>query len=143
MYVIAAVDTDEHAERVVEEALSLASAFGDTLQVVHAVPSTEFAAIQREHVSAGGDTLTREQVARSHLDSTLDPDVIPESVDLEVVGLDGEPAEAILEHAASLDTRYIVLGGRDRTPVGKAVFGSIAQSVILEAETPVVMAGDR
>ena len=69
--------------------------------------------------------------------------MIPESVDLEVVGLDGEPAEAILEHAASLDTRYIVLGGRDRTPVGKAVFGSIAQSVILEAETPVVMAGDR
>lgn len=141
MHVVAAVDTDEDAGPIVEQGLVLAETFGDSLHVVHAVPSTEFAAIQREHVSAGGETLTRGEVARAHLEDVLDADALSGSVDVEFVGLDGEPADAVLDYAAEVDARYVVIGGRDRSPAGKALFGSVAQTVILEADRPVVVAG--
>ena len=140
MTIIAAVDADKHAAAILEEALSLARAYGETLHVVHAVPSVEFAEIQRKHVEAGGETLTRGGVARDHIETELDSDLLTDTdVDVEFVGLDGEPAESIIDYAAEINARYIVLGGRGRSPAGKALFGSVAQSVILGAEAPVVV----
>lgn len=52
----------------------------------------------------------------------------------------GEPAEGILRTAAEIDADAIVLGSQDRTPVGKAVFGSVSQEVILQAERTVIVA---
>lgn len=40
--------------------------------------------------------------------------------------------------AEELDADMLVVGGRKRTPVGKAVFGSLAQDVLLEAPCPVL-----
>ncbi|SDR35576.1 universal stress protein [Natronobacterium texcoconense] len=76
---------------------------------------------------------------------------IPDSVDqaqqrLEEHGIDtdrtemvGDPADSILQIAEETDADTIVLGARDRTPVGKAVFGSVTQSVILETDRPVLV----
>ncbi|ELY43771.1 UspA domain-containing protein [Natronorubrum tibetense GA33] len=51
----------------------------------------------------------------------------------------GDPAEAILEVAADIDADGIVMCGRDRSPTGKALFGSVTQSVVLSADCPVVI----
>lgn len=50
----------------------------------------------------------------------------------------GNPAEEILSAAIDHDADVIVIGGRKRTPVGKAVFGSVSQTVLLEADRPVL-----
>ena len=51
-----------------------------------------------------------------------------------------ETAEAILDVADTADADSLILGVRGRSPVGKAVFGSVTQSVILEADRPVIVA---
>lgn len=58
---------------------------------------------------------------------------------VEVHDTRGEASLAILEIAKEFDVDAIVLGTRRRTPVGKVLFGSVAQSVILESDRPVLM----
>ncbi|WP_255190655.1 universal stress protein [Natronobeatus ordinarius] len=52
----------------------------------------------------------------------------------------GDPATAILEVADELEVNAIVLGARRRSPVGKVLFGSVTQAVILDSECPVIVA---
>ena len=52
----------------------------------------------------------------------------------------GDPAPAIADVAAEYDVDSIVVGAKRRSPVGKAVFGSVAQAVILGADRPVLVA---
>ena len=71
--------------------------------------------------------------AREHLeDHDVEHTLLEES---------GDTVEDILSMADRYDVDAIVLGGRKRSPAGKAIFGSVTQSVILEADRPVVVTG--
>lgn len=48
-------------------------------------------------------------------------------------------ADAILAKVAEIRPDILVIGARRRSPVGKAFLGSVTQSVILEAEIPVLV----
>lgn len=86
-----------------------------------------------------------------HSSAWYDPEDFPpsvaEAVDvLENAGIDvekrrahGDPAEVIIEMAHDIGADRIVMAGRKRTPVGKVLFGSVTQSVLLTAETPVTV----
>ncbi len=51
----------------------------------------------------------------------------------------GDPAQEILALAEERDADLVCLAGRKRTPAGKAVFGSVTQEVILNANRPVLV----
>lgn len=51
------------------------------------------------------------------------------------------PAETIVSCARELDVDNIFLGGRKSSPIGKVLFGSTAQAVLLNADIPVTVAG--
>lgn len=55
----------------------------------------------------------------------------------------GDPATEILEYAEGHDVDLVCLAGRKRTPAGKALFGSVTQSVILGTDKPVLVSGRR
>ncbi|XVH31797.1 universal stress protein [Haloferacaceae archaeon DSL9] len=55
----------------------------------------------------------------------------------------GDPAEAILAAAAERDSDVIVVGVKKRSPVGKALFGSVAQKIILDGDRPVTVVPTR
>ena len=62
-------------------------------------------------------------------------------IEYEVAESSGDPAEAIIGAADETDADLVIIGGRKRSPAGKALFGSVTQSVILNAELPVMVAG--
>lgn len=50
-------------------------------------------------------------------------------------------AESVVELATDIGADEIVLGGRKRSPAGKALFGSVTQSVALNSSIPVTITG--
>lgn len=138
MAILAAVGGDDRPDRVVAVAGELAAAFEEDLVVLHVVSEAEFERrrSEREYYvdqAAGDAARTAEWVASGTLDDGTD--VTPE-------GRVGEPSVEIVEVADAVDARFLVIGGRKRTPVGKAVFGSVTQAVLLQAERPVVTVMD-
>jgi nucleotide-binding universal stress UspA family protein len=52
----------------------------------------------------------------------------------------GDPEDVILDIADAEDVDSIVMSGRKRSAVGKVMFGSVTQSVILNSSRPVTIA---
>ena len=52
----------------------------------------------------------------------------------------GVPTDAILDVVESTDVDAVAIGCRRRTPVGKVVFGSVAQEVIRRSDCPILVA---
>jgi nucleotide-binding universal stress UspA family protein len=162
MAILAAVDGEHVPSETVTVAYDLAQDLGDELVVVHVLSQELFESMQERgdgtfglpptllapEITYGDDTRETDddgrytaedaqndarEVAQRVVENTLD-----EWSDITSLGRVGEPAAQILNESDRLDARYLVIGGRRRTPVGKAVFGSITQSILLNAELPVV-----
>jgi nucleotide-binding universal stress UspA family protein len=58
-------------------------------------------------------------------------------VDHAVGGAVGDHGDSIVGLAEEADADLVIVGGRQRSPAGKAVFGSTAQKVMLSAPCPV------
>ena len=143
MSIVVAVDGTVLEDPTVPTGYELAEAFGETLYLLHVVPEEEFEAHLEEiqELDREADySLTQEEnsarrLSRDVLEGSL------EEYDSEVVeptGRVGDPTEEVLAFASEVDARYVVVGGRRRSPVGKALFGSTTQEVLLESDRPVV-----
>lgn len=58
---------------------------------------------------------------------------------VEALVAEGRPDDVIVSLATEQNMDHIVVGGRSRSPTGKALFGSVIQSVILNSEVPVTV----
>lgn len=137
MVVIAAVDRSDRAQRVAKEASSLAQAFDEPLHLVHVISRSEYVNIETTSVEESGRPVEMEEIRAF---ATEQADKVSGELDIEyeLVGHVGDPASEIVNYAAEQDAHYIVVGGRQRSPTGKAVFGSVTQSILLNADRPVV-----
>lgn len=146
--VLLPVDKNEPRARAqVEAVLELSAAAGDlAVDIVHVHDSVSTTNAEW----AAGDSFT-ETYAEEMAENVRNADRIPSSVetaadllessDLEFVVHErsGEPAKEILELAAELDSNAIILGVSRRSPVGKVLFGSVVQAVILDSDRPVTV----
>ncbi|GAB6862137.1 universal stress protein [Haloplanus litoreus] len=80
------------------------------------------------------DDVARRDATIRDLEEVLDG----AGVEWEVRGRIGDPGDAVVEVAETVDADVVVVGGRDRSPTGKAVFGSVGQQILLSAPCPVL-----
>lgn len=137
MVVVAAVGRSNTERAVVAEAAKLANAFEEPLHVIHVLDRSTFLELERSTVEDTGESVPIDKVRSMAREIAKEAasDVAP---DAELVGIVGNPAEDILEYAEDTDASYVVIGGRKRSPVGKALFGSVTQSILLNASQPTV-----
>lgn len=76
----------------------------------------------------------------SRLESVVDISAALEEVgiDYRVEGKIGAEADTILQSVEELDTDVLFISGRKRSPTGKAMFGSTAHKVMMNASCPVM-----
>jgi len=136
MAIVAAISGSEQSRDVAAQADELARAFGDELHLVHVIEETEYTRrVEKESSNRETDTGSVEDAAAAEATSGFDELL---ETDYEVVGRVGNPAKTVVGYADEVDARYVVIGGRSRSPAGKALFGSVTQSVLLNTERPVV-----
>lgn len=134
MSVVAAIDRSERAESVIKRAKVLADDLGVDLYIVHVGKST-VPHYKQGYEPEGAEVISEQKatgIARS-----IGQDVLEEN-EFQPVGLQGDPAKEILEYAAEQDAAYIVVSARKQSSVKQAVFGSVTQSLLLNADRPVV-----
>lgn len=167
MSILAAVDGELVPSETVEVAHDLARDLSEDLTVVHVMSDDTFESIMDSDDGSFGlppgllapEISPRERTASDEVEEIVgerpynaelaqrDAENIAREVvagtledgsDVATIGHVGNPTEQILDQASRMNARFLVIGGRRRTPVGKAVFGSTTQSILLNAEVPVV-----
>lgn len=142
-HALVVVDASDGAKRLVREAGDLAKGVDAELTLLHVTDEDEYndktaamASIPEANVSysheqaeEGGRQFVRD-VAR---------EALPEDIDFNAVGDVGERVDAILHQAERLGCDHIFIAGRQRSPTGKALFGDVAQSVILDFDGAVTI----
>ena len=126
-HVVVGVDEEEeHARRCVEEVVNLPGESSEKrVTLIHSfVDNPSGASATQVHsVREAGETLEAA------------------GIEYDVEESSGDPADAIVSVADDVDADLVIVGGRKRSPAGKALFGSVTQSVILGAARPVMVTG--
>lgn len=162
MTILAAVDGERVPDPVVEVGHDLAQQYETEFVVVHVMDQsmyeerrdqtstargvTEFASgIGYEDspgASAGSDRHTYTIEDAENDAARVAGDVVEGTIDRRrdatLQGRVGDTVDEILGEADRREARYVVVGGRKRSPTGKALFGSVTQSILLNADQPVV-----
>lgn len=125
-------------DKLVETVADIAGPAGARVVLLHAYTDAEYADVtdkleyEAPAAPAPDDVANRNAVVRSIADRLAAADV-----PVEVHGRVGDPGGSIVAAVAETAADLVVVGGRSRSPTGKAVFGSTAQQVMLESPCPV------
>ncbi|MDS0298218.1 universal stress protein [Halogeometricum sp. S1BR25-6] len=126
-HVVVGVDEEEeHARRCVEEVVNLPGESSEKrVTLIHSfVDNPSGASATQVHsVREAAETLEAA------------------GIEYDVEESSGDPADVIVSVADDVDADLVIVGGRKRSPAGKALFGSVTQSVILGAARPVMVTG--
>lgn len=144
MAILVVVDGGEDVEDVAETitvAADMARVYGEELIALNVTSNDQFLKEQGGKTSIADvdpepiEQYENEAAARA---KTLVEEVLDEPTDVTYMGRVDDPADGIVAAGREVDARFIVIGARRQSPVGKAIFGSTTQSVLLSADRPVV-----
>lgn len=135
----------ERAEEIAEAAIEVAGPADATVSLAHVFTDDEYQDVldqlefdtELSEVSAD-DTAQRHATIRS-LSDLLEE----QEIRYEIRGAVGPHGETIVDLAKETDADRVIVGGRKRSPTGKAVFGSTAQHVMLNSPSPVTFVRER
>lgn len=141
MTIVAAIDDSDRSPTVFARASALAADLNEPLHAIHVLQRSEFVEVLDKDVEGQPFTENYEvrRVGEEIVErATTNPTVAHDSDAVETVVRVGDPAEELTSYTEEADARYLVVGGRRRSPTGKALFGSVTQQVMLAASVPVL-----
>jgi nucleotide-binding universal stress UspA family protein len=119
-----------------------AAAQGDHVAGLPDAPETVAATLLYVYSTDTGDAGTErvgDHIGRPDSVEQVRSRLADDGIPVEIREEEGDVATTVLSVAAELAPDAIVMAGRKRSPVGKAVFGSVTQEVILNASSPVTV----
>lgn len=142
--VVISEEDEQRAETLARVAAEEAEASGADVVLGYVFSEERFGeAVQRFGFDRSADRLSPGDVA----DRIAPVQAAHEYLDAEGVGASvraevghGGP-EMFVEMAETLEAGRVIVGGERRSPAGKAVFGSDAQTILLDSTCPVVYVG--
>jgi nucleotide-binding universal stress UspA family protein len=131
---IAVEDNKERMRPVIEHASEIADALSATVTLFHVYESGEF----KNKLDA------RSLESADPCDIALDDPIIEMAsemlrdagLEFTVVAATGEAGEEVGDYIDNHEIGHVFLGGRGLSPAGKALLGSVSQSVILNTDVP-------
>ncbi|SNZ16880.1 Nucleotide-binding universal stress protein, UspA family [Natronoarchaeum philippinense] len=136
MAIVAAIDDSDRAATVLAEAQTLAADLDEELHAIHVLERSELVEVLEKDVEGQDltDNYEVQQVGENLVDRALDNSDPEPNISVRV----GDPGTEIAAYADDEEARYVVIGGRQRSPTGKALFGSVTQDVIFDSPAPVI-----
>ena len=141
---LAVVDAEESTKALVREAGELAAAVGAELVLLHVTSTDEYEENRKTmeqipNVSVGYSAETAREGAEQFA-ADIGREVL-EGLDVswEAIGAVGDEQAQILNTAEREGCDHLFVAGEKRSPAGKAIFGDITQSVILNFDGPVTV----
>jgi nucleotide-binding universal stress UspA family protein len=132
---------------LIREAATLADGVGAPLYLVHVMPESEYEdrMASRLETGSGGGTFSIDEAEReaNFIAKEAGQEALEGlDVDYETIGVVGHVEEDVLEIAEREGVDHVFVAGRKRSPSGKAIFGDVAQRIILNFDGMVTIAMD-
>ncbi|MFC6825883.1 universal stress protein [Halopelagius fulvigenes] len=135
---------DARIDALVDAVGEIAAPCDATVVVAHVFDKGSYRDAVEQLLDAEGEDIDPDELASR---MTVAREVIErlerDGIDCEPRATTGTSGEGIVAIAEEVGADRVVVGGRRRSPAGKAIFGSVAQEVMLEAPCPVTFVRNR
>jgi nucleotide-binding universal stress UspA family protein len=141
---LAVVDAEESTKALVREAGELAAAVDAELVLLHVTTNDEYEEMRQTMETipdnSVGYSAEKARVGAEEFAADIGREVLEGiDVDYEAVGALGDEQTEILDAAEAYDCDHLFIAGEKRSPTGKALFGDLTQSIILNFGGPVTV----
>lgn len=137
--ILIAVGTDVPQQaRLARAAIDIAVPADASVELVHVYSREEYTNVTEE-LNFDAETPPSPNVLANRYRGLRDVVDVLDAVAVEynIHGVVGDDAEKIVSMAKDLNVDRVYIGGRNRTPTGKALFGSTSQQILMNAPCPV------
>lgn len=136
-------EDEDRAKRLGEATIDVAGPTGADVVLAHVFTQREYDEVVDRLDFNASDRPDPSEVAARHVETrTIAQSLDAADIDYEIRGSVGDRGEAIVKLANDIGADRVIVGGRRRSPAGKAVFGSTAQEVMLSSPCPVTFVQD-
>lgn len=143
--VLAVGGRDENrVERLADVALQITTPERSEVVVVHVFDKDSYTETVQSISSRADEYIEPDELASQMTVIRSITDRLAEnSIDSDVRATTGRKGQGIVDISAEVDADRIIVGGQQRSPTGKAIFGSMVQKVLLNAPCPVTFVRDQ
>jgi nucleotide-binding universal stress UspA family protein len=136
-HILVALDFNPISEHALDYAVDLAEKLGARVTVLHVYSLAVLMALDGEYLPTADGASNKAEEAQRHLDAALAP-YASRKVEIRGVLRVGEAGEEVCAQAKELGADLIVVGTHGRGAIGRALLGSVAQSILHASSIPVL-----